>query len=165
MADALSIGASRCWNPEPKNFIVATYAMALHSRRDTSVDASDNGDAVAISDRPGIGDCWQAWSGVSFIRMDESPRKSNLLMRFQRHLAEMTVVIAGPCIMTFTASQIWQGYAFGESANTSRTQDIVTFHLLHAVMIGVALCALTVSVVIARHLLLRYKQSAKTVGR
>lgn len=139
--------------------------MALHSRRDTSVDASDNGDAVAISDRPGIGDCWQAWSGVSFIRMDESPRKSNLLMRFQRHLAEMTVVIAGPCIMTFTASQIWQGYAFGESANTSRTQDIVTFHLLHAVMIGVALCALTVSVVIARHLLLRYKQSAKTVGR
>ena len=137
------------------------YAMAQHSRRDTSVDASDDEDAVSISDRRGIGDCWQAWSGCKFVRMDESPRKSNLLMRVQRHLAEMTVVIAGPCIMAFTASQIWQGYAFGESANISCTQDIVTFHLLHAVMIGVALCALTVSVVIARHLLLRYKQSAK----
>ena len=112
--------------------------MAQPSRHDTSVDASDNEDAVSISDRPGIDDCWHAWSGGNFVRMDESPRKSNLLMRFQRHLAEMTVVIAGPCIMTFTASQIWQGYAFGESANISRTQDIVTFHLLHAVMLGVA---------------------------
>lgn len=95
-----------------------------------------------ISDGPGMGYRWQAWSGVSFVHMDESPRKSNLLM-FQRHLAEMTVVIAGPCIMTFTASQIWQGYAAGENTNISHTQDIVTFHLLHAVMLGVALCGLT----------------------
>lgn len=97
--------------------------------------------------------------------MDESPRKSNLLIRFQRRLAEMTVLIAGPCIITFTASKIWQGYTIGESANILHTQDIVTFHLLHAIRAGVGLCALIVSAAMARHLLLRYKENTKAVER